>query len=170
MPKRLPHSLLYAYFGGFILLIAALAWFRPVTHQDNSQPIAFPHTVHAGQLGLACNFCHESVTQGPQAGMPTVDKCVSCHQAIATERPEIQKLLSYHEKGEPIRWRRIHQVPDFIYFTHKRHVRSGLDCSACHGAIEEMKEVRRVRSLQMGWCLSCHRSRGASFDCATCHK
>lgn len=170
MPKWLPHILLCAYFSGFLLLIAALAWFRPAMHQDNSQPIAFPHTVHAGQLGLACNFCHESVTQGPQAGMPAVAKCVSCHQAIATERPEIQKLLSYQAKGEPIRWRRIHQVPDFIYFSHKRHVNSGLDCSACHGAIAEMKEVRQVRSLQMGWCLSCHRSRGASFDCATCHK
>ncbi len=170
MPKWFPHILLCAYFGGFLLLLGAVAWFWPGSHQDNSQPIAFPHTVHAGRLGLACNFCHESASQGPEAGMPAVSKCVSCHQSIATDRPEVQKLLNYQQKGEPIRWRRIHQVPDFIYFTHKCHINGGLDCTACHGAITEMEEVRRVRSLQMGWCLSCHRSRGASIDCATCHK
>lgn len=170
MPKWLPHILLCAYFGGFLLLLGATALFWPASHQDNSQPIAFPHTAHAGRLGLACSFCHESATKGPRAGMPAVSKCVSCHQSIATDRPEIQKLLSYQQKGEPIRWRRIHQVPDFIYFSHKRHISGGLDCAACHGAIKDMEEVRRVRSLQMGWCLSCHRSRGASIDCAACHR
>ncbi|MEZ4484131.1 MAG: cytochrome c3 family protein [Syntrophotaleaceae bacterium] len=170
MPKWLPHILLCAYFSGFLLLIAALAWFWPAPHRDGSQPIAFPHTVHAGQLGLACDFCHESVGKSPQAGVPAVSKCLSCHRAIATERPEIQKLLGYQQRGEAIRWQRIHELPDFIYFSHKRHVRSGLDCSACHGGVDQMQEIKRVRSLQMGWCLSCHRSRGASFDCATCHK
>lgn len=170
MPKWLPHILLSAYFGFFLLLLATLAWFWPASPRAASQPIAFPHTVHAGQLGLSCSFCHESAELGPQAGVPAVSKCLSCHQAIATDRPEIQKLLGYQQRGEPIRWQRIYHLPDFIYFSHKRHVNSGLDCSACHGAVEEMQTVKRVRSLQMGWCLSCHRSRGASFDCATCHK
>lgn len=170
MPKGLPRILLCAYFGGCLLLIAALARFWPAPSRDIDQPIAFPHTVHAGRLGLACNFCHESVSKGPQAGVPPVAKCLSCHRAIATERLEIRKLLGYQQRGEAIRWQRIHELPDFIYFSHKRHIKGGFDCAACHGAVAEMKEIKQVRSLRMGWCISCHRSRSASFDCATCHK
>ena len=170
MPKWLPYLMLSTYFGGFLLLLAMIAWLLPSPQPAESQPIAFPHPVHVEQLGLSCTFCHESAERGPHAGVPAVSKCVSCHQAIATDHPEIKKLLGYQQRGEPIHWQRIHDLPDFIYFSHKRHVKSGLDCSACHGAVEKMPEVQLVRSLKMGWCLSCHRSRGASFDCATCHK
>lgn len=169
-PKWLPHILLSAYFAGFLLLAATLAWFWPAPHRETDQPIAFPHTVHAGRLGLACDFCHDTAARGDRAGMPAVAKCLSCHRSIATEKPQIQKLLEHQQRSEPIRWRRLHDLPDFIYFSHKRHIKGGLECAACHGGVEQMEEMRRVRSLQMGWCVSCHRSRDASLDCATCHK
>lgn len=134
------------------------------------QPIAFPHTIHAGKLSLPCDFCHLFVGRSREAGAPPLEKCMSCHRTVATDRDEIRKLTRFYEEKQPVEWIRIHSLPDFIYFSHKRHVKAGVDCSECHGNVREMKKIRRVSSLKMGWCVSCHRVRGASRDCATCHK
>lgn len=169
-PKRLLRLALLSYFTLFVLLIVATGLLRGFFTTPNPQPIAFPHTTHAGKLGLACDFCHSGVTQEASAGAPPVSLCLSCHRSIATDRPEIKKLLDYQHRGEPVRWERLHSLPAFIHFTHQRHIQAKLPCATCHGAVEQMAEVRRVRSLKMGWCVSCHRSKGASRDCATCHK
>ena len=83
---------------------------------------------------------------------------------------EIRKLTGYVGGKRPVEWVRVHALPDFIYFSHKRHVKGGVDCRACHGDVGRMKKIQRVSMLTMGWCVSCHKARGASTDCATCHK
>lgn len=170
MIRRIFTIILAVFFGLFLLAVTALG-LRWVQLQNRlEQPIAFPHTVHAGRLGLACDFCHESVAVSRHAGVPAVGKCLSCHETIAADRPEIIKLKQYRERNEDIHWKQIHALPDFIYFSHKRHIRADVACDTCHGQVEAMTEVKPVRSLEMGWCVSCHRTTGASRDCSTCHQ
>ena len=170
MIRRIVTLSLAVFFVLFLLAVAAFGLHWLQAQNKLAQPIAFPHTVHAGRLGLACDFCHESVATSRHAGVPAVGKCLSCHETIAADRPEIIKLKQYPERKEDIHWKQIHALPDFIYFSHKRHVRAELSCAACHGQVEAMTVVKPVRSLQMGWCVSCHRTTGAPLDCATCHK
>jgi hypothetical protein len=95
---------------------------------------------------------------------------MGCHRTIATEREGIRTLTRHYEEKRPVQWKRVYALPDFIYFSHKRHVKAGVECATCHGDVAGMNRVRRVNELAMGWCVSCHRVRGASRDCATCHK
>ncbi len=159
-----------AYFGVILLAAAGLwaSWLRAGIAPD--QPIAFPHTIHVSKLSLPCNFCHLFVERSRIAGAPPVEKCMSCHRNIATEREEIRKLTRHYEKNEPIEWNRVYALPEHVYFSHKRHVKAGVECANCHGQVGAMEKIRRVSSLKMGWCVSCHRAQGAPRDCATCHK
>jgi len=168
--RLLARLFLLGYFGTALLVVAVLAYYQAHYRKPPDQPIAFPHTVHAGRLGLDCLFCHEFADRSPKAGVPPVEKCLSCHRSIALESPEVQKLHRYQEQGVPIAWNRVHVLPDHVHFTHKRHIRAGIDCAVCHGGISKMTLVRQVRPLKMGWCVTCHRARGASTDCATCHQ
>jgi hypothetical protein len=158
------------YFGACVLLVAGLGvlWHR--SDPAPGQPIAFPHTVHAGQLQMPCTYCHTFVERSRSAGAPPLEICMGCHRSIATDREEIRKLARHFEEKRPVEWKRVYALPDFIYFSHKRHVTAGVACASCHGNVAGMKKVRRVNELVMGWCVSCHRVRGASRDCATCHK
>ncbi|MBI5418885.1 MAG: cytochrome c3 family protein [Deltaproteobacteria bacterium] len=158
------------YFGASLLLVAGFGYLWHRTDPAPEQPIAFPHTVHAGNLRMPCTFCHVFAELSRHAGAPPVQKCMDCHRAIATDREEIRKLTRHYEEKRPIEWKRVYAVPDFIYFSHKRHLRAGLECSTCHGDVAGMKRVRRVSNLVMGWCVSCHRARKAPLDCPTCHK
>lgn len=159
-----------AYFGVLLLIAAGLwvSWQRAGVAPD--QPIAFPHTIHVSKLSLPCNFCHIFVDRSRHAGAPPLETCMSCHRSIATDREEIRKLTRHYEEKRPIEWNRVYSLPDFVYFSHKRHVKAGVDCSECHGKVGTMKKIRRVGLLTMGWCVSCHRARGAPRDCTTCHK
>jgi hypothetical protein len=151
------------------------------------QPIAYSHKLHAGELGINCEYCHSGARRTIHAGVPETGTCMNCHENIKSEgRPELEKLIDYWESGEPIPWQKVHDLPDFVYFSHKRHVRGGVACQECHGEVQdEMTVARRVNTLQMGWCLDCHRDHpkvdenyGASAqlrraelkDCLTCHK
>lgn len=133
------------------------------------QPIAFSHAQHAGEYQIACEFCHVYARRGPIAGIPSVERCVGCHRSIVSERPEILKLLDYWENREPIPWLRVHDLPDYVRFTHKAHLRAGLDCARCHGDLTRMDIAERVEPLTMGWCVDCHEARDASRDCLVCH-
>ena len=134
------------------------------------QPIEFPHYIHVGQLGMECVDCHRYVEESIFAGLPDAELCMECHEGVAEDKPEIIKLAEIYESGGPLEWVRIYQVKPHVYFTHKRHVLSGVNCRECHGPIELMTTVQRVTDLGMGWCLECHRSRGAPTECVTCHK
>lgn len=143
------------------------------------QPIAFPHTVHAGDLGLDCTFCHRNVTQGRAASIPAVGLCMTCHQTIGTDKPGVQQLTAFHEAGQPIDWVRVHRVPDHVKFVHEPHIRffsaqpeyanAAGTCQLCHGDVATMLKVEQVRSLKMGDCVDCHRDNEAPTDCTTCH-
>lgn len=136
------------------------------------QPIEFSHKIHAGDNQIPCMHCHIYAERTPVAGVPPVSKCMGCHKSIATDRPEIVKLTEYWENREPIPWIKVYNVPDFVHFTHKRHIKAGLQCQQCHGPVETMERVTRVSSLKMPWCVDCHTEREVEHgrDCWTCHK
>ena len=165
-------ALLIGFFGFFALAYIALGADYYRKRQTPDQPIAFSHKVHVGKVGLQCVFCHETVNKTAFAGIPAVEKCMSCHKNVATERPEIQKLTGYWTRREPMRWNRVHRirVRNHVYFSHEPHIRAKVDCANCHGQVKYMDRIRQVSSLQMGWCVQCHRVKMASTDCLTCHR
>ncbi len=123
-----------------------------------TQPIAFSHKIHAGQYEIDCNYCHTGVNISKSANIPSVNICMNCHNAINTDKPEIQKILTAYEENKPIEWIRVHNLPDLAYFNHSQHVAvGGLECATCHGPIEEMDVVYQYSELTMGWCINCHR-------------
>ena len=138
----------------------------------------------AGEKKIPCQYCHAYARHSAVAGVPSVQTCMGCHQLIAVRKPEIRKVAAYWQQRAPIPWIKIHNLPDFVYFSHKRHVRAGVACQECHGPVETMEVVKQVSSLEMGWCLQCHQQRVARetqseqrlltqqrmLDCATCHK
>ncbi len=147
----------------------------PPPSGDPVQPIAFPHNTHAGQFRIDCQYCHFSAERSLSAGIPPVESCMGCHTVIqGRNRPEeVNKLREYWNRGEPIPWVRIYKVADHVRFPHMRHVSpqgGNLDCSECHGAVEEIEVIRGVaQPLTMGWCVDCHRKKEASVDCTVCH-
>ena len=123
-----------------------------------TQPIAFSHKIHAGQYEIDCNYCHTGVNISKSANIPAVNICMNCHGVINTDKPEIQKILTAYEENRPIEWVRVHNLPDLAYFNHSQHVAvGGIECSTCHGPIEEMEVVYQYSELTMGWCINCHR-------------
>jgi len=168
--KRTVLILLLGYFGLIFLLLLGLGYYWYRYKEAPQQPIAFSHRIHVSRVALPCNFCHTYADKSTSPGIPPVQKCENCHRTIATDRPEIKKLLQYWQNKEPISWIRVHSLPAFVYFSHKRHVKQGIDCSVCHGEVKVMDRIRQVRSLKMGWCVSCHRANNAPTDCLTCHK
>lgn len=141
------------------------------------QPINYSHELHAGKYKINCQYCHSSADKGKQASIPSASTCMNCHTYVKAKEkyngkvsPEIQKIynaVGYDSKNgtyiagfkqQPIKWVRIHNLPDHAYFNHAQHVKIGkVECQACHGPIETMKVVSQQRSLQMGWCINCHR-------------
>jgi len=130
-----------------------------------TQPINFSHKIHAGDFKIDCKYCHSSVEVSKQASIPAVSTCMNCHSYIDASKkyngqvsPEIQKVRTAYETNTPIKWVRIHNLPDHAYFNHSQHVSVGkVECQACHGPIETMDKVAQHASLQMGWCINCHR-------------
>jgi hypothetical protein len=170
--KRIVYAALIGFFGLFALVTLLMAARWHTAHRAPEQPIAFSHKIHANQLELECLYCHEYADKSASAGVPAVETCMDCHESVAVEKAEIQKLHKYWNDKQPIPWKRVHsiRIRDYVVFTHKRHVKAGIDCTECHGEVRMMDRVRRVRSLNMGWCVTCHRAKSASLDCLTCHK
>jgi len=123
------------------------------------QPIPFSHKLHAGDNKIACQYCHSDVEKSRHAAVPSVNVCMNCHKVVKTDSPWIQKIHEAYNNNQPIEWVRIHELPDFVYFPHKRHVAKGLACQTCHGPIETMDKVYQYGALTMGWCMECHRGR-----------
>ena len=159
---------------GYFLLLAAVVvgtgYMLSNKSKPPQQPIAFSHKIHASKVGLACNFCHIYADKSVRAGIPSVQKCMSCHSVIATDKKEIKKIRKYWDEKKPIQWVKVHSLPKFVYFSHKRHIKASVTCFDCHGKVQASDVIRRVSSLRMGWCVRCHRLRGAPTDCLTCHK
>ncbi|RAV98664.1 c-type cytochrome [Pseudochryseolinea flava] len=126
------------------------------------QPIAFSHKIHAGDLEIDCKYCHVGVTKGKSATIPSVNICMNCHNQIKegaqTGASQIKQITDAYANNEPIKWVRIHNLPDLAYFNHAQHVVvGGVECQTCHGPIQEMEVVKQHSLLTMGWCIDCHR-------------
>ena len=153
-----------------ILVIAALGVHWYYNEKKPEQPIAYSHYVHIEKVALKCEKCHRYTDTSPRAGIPAMQICMDCHKTAVTDRPEVKKLTDYWNKKELIPWVKVHNLPWHVYFTHKRHIKAKIDCVHCHSEVKAMSTVRRVRSLKMGWCVTCHRENNAPTDCLICHK
>jgi hypothetical protein len=129
------------------------ARFEPVR-----QPIAFSHKHHVGDDGIDCRYCHTSVEQSGFAGLPSTTICLSCHSQLFLDSPKLAPLHESARSNRPIHWVRVHDLPDFAYFEHDIHVRKGVACVSCHGQVDQMPLTWRVATLDMQWCLQCHRN------------
>ncbi|TFW29002.1 cytochrome c3 family protein [Massilia horti] len=152
-------------FIGFVLacaVVIALARWRMAPPGAGttaiSQPIRFSHQHHAGDDGIDCRYCHTSVEKSRFAGLPSTDICLTCHSQLFRDAPALAPLHESASTGLPIRWNRVHKIPDFAYFDHSIHISKGVACIECHGRVDRMPVLVRVASLEMQWCLACHRS------------
>ena len=168
-----------AYFVyGYLMQIGVDQGYEPV------QPIHYSHRIHAGDNGIDCKYCHSSARESKHSGIPSLNVCMNCHKSIYEVAPEtlaegaaigvdynaeIKKLYKavgwddaeekYTGKSQPVKWVRIHNLPDFVYFNHSQHVSvAGVECQTCHGPIQEMEVVSQFAPLTMGWCIDCHRT------------
>jgi hypothetical protein len=132
--------------------------------------VPFDHTIHAGKYGIPCLDCHAYADKSPVAGIPSGRKCMGCHKFVDKEKPAVATLASHVEAGEPLRWQRVFSVPDFVYFSHRMHVRASVACAECHGDVATMKTVVQEQPFTMGRCIGCHKERSATHDCLGCHK
>jgi hypothetical protein len=155
------------------------------------QPIAFSHKLHAGDNKVACLYCHYGARSSRHAGIPSSSVCMNCHGMLEKQTIEIEQFKEAAQLDRPlVAWVKVHNLPDFVYFNHSRHVLSGVDCQRCHGDVASMARVEQVKPLTMGWCLECHREHAGvptstleraakrfsetpkpatGLDCASCH-
>jgi hypothetical protein len=161
--------------SGIVLagVIAAVVFF--VEMGDNrgyapEQPIPFDHAKHAGQYAIDCQYCHSAVDRSRHATIPSVETCMNCHRVVKTESPHIQKIHEAFKSGHPIEWVKVHDMPDHVAFNHKRHIAKGIDCTVCHGDVEDMQQMKQMKSLNMGFCINCHRAEKAPITCEACHQ
>jgi hypothetical protein len=121
------------------------------------QPIPYSHRLHAGVNQIPCEFCHAGAREGRHAMIPAVEACFKCHKLTLPDSPLIKQLKLALDSGQPWPWKRVHDLPDHVYFDHRPHVALGIACQECHGPVETMDVVSQVTSLRMGACLQCHR-------------
>ena len=121
------------------------------------QPVPFDHSLHAGQLGMDCRYCHVSVEKSATSSVPAAQTCMNCHSVIKPQSPLLEVVRQSYQTGDPVPWVKIHSNPDYVYFNHSVHVNRGVSCVECHGKVNEMKAVRQDQPHSMSWCLDCHR-------------
>ncbi|MFY9341485.1 MAG: cytochrome c3 family protein [Planctomycetota bacterium] len=149
---------------GLFVVFVVWFWFSP-KHIDVGyqpyQPISYSHKLHAGSLGMDCRYCHRMVEEGPHASIPDTETCFGCHKHVKKDSPQLAALHTAWadggSKSKPIEWVKVHLLPEYAYFNHAVHLRSGVGCASCHGRVDQMDIVRQVEPLSMGFCLECHR-------------
>jgi hypothetical protein len=122
------------------------------------QPVPFSHALHAGEVGLDCRYCHNTVEEAGHAAVPATATCMNCHRHIATDSVKLAPVREAYATGAPIEWINVHMLPDYSFFNHSVHVAAGVGCASCHGRIDQMEIVQQDQPLSMGWCLDCHRN------------
>jgi hypothetical protein len=152
--------------GGAALAVPAVALGLGVFYRSDyataareapRQPVPFSHAHHVGQLGIDCRYCHRSAEAAAFAGMPPTETCMNCHEQIWVGSELLAPVRASWKSGEPVRWRRVHNLPGFVYFDHSAHIAKGVGCAECHGRVDEMPLTWQEKPLTMGWCLDCHR-------------
>jgi hypothetical protein len=152
---------------GFVFVVAAGVWTAAelqrspyMTRQNEArvQPIQFSHQHHVGGMGIDCRYCHTTVEVSPFAGIPPTKTCMNCHAQIWSDAPMLEPVRASFATGQPLQWTRVHDLPGFAYFDHSIHVNKGVGCASCHGQVDQMPLMHQAQSLQMEWCLDCHRA------------
>jgi cytochrome c7-like protein len=151
--------------GGALIFLGACAaayafgrsdyWAR--VKEPFAQPVPFSHKHHVAGLGIDCRYCHTSVETSRFAGLPPTETCMTCHSQIWKDAPVLQPVRDSLQTGQPLRWTRVHDLPDYVFFDHSIHVNKGIGCASCHGRIDRMPMTWKVVPLNMRWCLDCHR-------------
>jgi hypothetical protein len=121
------------------------------------QPVPFSHEHHVAALGIDCRYCHTSVENSDFAGIPPTKTCMNCHSEMWTAAPMLEPVRESYRTGKSLVWNRVNDLPDFVYFDHIIHVNKGVGCNTCHGAVDRMPLMFNAQSLQMEWCIGCHR-------------
>jgi len=181
MNKKLP--LIFALIAAiWVCLVIALVYgSHLIIHRFGplpQQPIEFSHTTHVNSLNLECLYCHQYAEKAIHATLPSAELCYDCHKDANIDKPEVKKMVALIEKQGEIKWRRVYQVKDHVYFSHRVHTMlAKLACQECHGSVENMTVAIRSAGgssdrgfLEMGWCVTCHKRKGAPRECSTCHK
>lgn len=122
------------------------------------QPVPFSHKQHVAGYGIDCRYCHTTVETSYFAGIPPTETCMTCHSQIHTEVPMLEPVRASFRDNTPLEWNRVHDLPDFVYFNHSIHVKQGIGCQTCHGQVDEMPLTWKAHSLNMEWCLECHKN------------
>lgn len=122
------------------------------------QPVPYSHELHAGQLGIDCRYCHNTVEYAAYAAIPPSQTCMNCHKTVMAESDKLVLIRESYSSGRPVEWVKVHDLPDYVYFDHSAHVTRGVSCAWCHGRVDKMEVVFQAKSLRMGWCLECHRN------------
>jgi len=122
------------------------------------QEVPFSHKHHVGGLGIDCRFCHTAAEESAVSGIPPVKTCMGCHSVVWKDAPMLEPIRESYRSDKPIQWTRVHDLPDFAYFNHSIHLKKGIGCESCHGRVDQMPLMWKVNSLNMEWCLSCHRN------------
>ncbi len=150
-------AVLAAVLGGVVALLNLSGY---NTGQDNfvEQPIQFSHAHHVGGIGIDCRYCHTSVEESAFANIPPTKTCMNCHSQIWSDAPILEPVRASYRTNTPLHWTRVHDLPDFVYFNHSIHVKKGMGCATCHGPVDRMPLMYQQASLQMSWCLNCHRN------------
>ena len=165
--KRSTNTVAKASIFGAVFALAGVVWLALLLDRSAyntgqgvtlAQPVPFSHDHHVSGLGIDCRYCHTSVEEAAYAGVPPTATCINCHKLIWNDSPMLEPVRTSYAKGEPIRWSKVHDLPDYVYFDHSIHVAKGIGCDSCHGRIDQMKLVYQHASLQMEWCLECHRA------------
>ncbi len=164
-------SLAGSVFGVIFILVFYYGPIYPSSAWAPEQPIAFSHKLHAGDNNINCQYCHSYARRSEIAGVPAVKVCASCHQRMLkkVDTPKVRKVLDYYKQKKPIPWVRVYDLPDHVWFSHKRHIAKDVPCQKCHGPVETMEVVKRQAIFTMGFCLNCHQENQAPTDCMTCH-
>jgi len=149
--------------GGAPVYLTFLIWYgaSPKTTDvgyEPVQPVPYSHALHAGELGLDCRYCHNTVEQAAHAAIPATATCMNCHKSVHTKSDKLAPVRASAETGSAVEWIKVHDLPDYVYFNHSAHVTRGVGCVTCHGRVDQMEVVYQHEPLSMGWCLDCHRN------------
>ena len=150
----------------------SIFWARDNSRGEFVQPIAYNHKIHVKEVGFACTDCHVNVESHARASIPNIGICRDCHDDIEVENPEERKVAEHVNNDVKIKWIQIHTVPDYVYFSHRRHVKlAQIECQTCHGDVSQMETpfVKPFTSIKMSWCIDCHARQGVTNDCYACH-
>lgn len=158
-----------------LFAIIPVAWFgmqifgKYFTLPPPDQPVPFSHHLHVTTKNLNCFFCHSYATKSDHAGLPAVEKCYLCHRVIASKFQPISQVVGFYQRKQPIPWKRVYVLPDFVHFSHQAHLAKPFDCGECHGNVAQMDRVGLAQKIDMNWCITCHWRNKASDNCFTCH-